>query len=163
MARRLNIKNLVPRKGAEYRQGYYKLINPSKYIGDPEKIIFRSSWEKKFATYCDLNERVISWSSEPFPIPYFNPIDNVTRPYNVDFYVKVQNGEGYSEYIVEVKPSRQLKRPVQPTGKVSPKRLESYNNAMKTYIVNAHKFQAAKEFAKGRGWQFVVVTENFIF
>ena len=164
MAKRtLNIKNLVPRKDGVYKQGYYNLVNPSKYIGDASKIIFRSSWEKKFATYCDHNDRILAWASEPMRIPYMSPVDREIKPYNVDFYVKVQTAEGYSEYIVEVKPARQLQVPVQPSGRVTAKRMASYTTQMTTYLTNLAKFTAAKEYAKGRGWDFVVVTENFLF
>ncbi len=163
MRTRLNIKNLTPRKDAPFKQGYYQLVNPQKYLGDPHKIIFRSSWEKRFATYCDHNERILSWSSEPVQIPYLNPLDGVVKPYNVDFYVKVQTEDGYKEFIVEVKPSRQLQVPNKPTGRLTEKKMNSYTNAMKTYLVNLSKFKAAKEYALSRGWEFVVVTENFIF
>ena len=162
--RSLNIKSLVPRKDSPYRQGYYKLINPAKYLGDPNKIIFRSSWEKKFAVYCDTNDRITSWSSEPVAIPYLNPVNGEMKPYNVDFYVRVQTGEKtYKEYLVEVKPSKQLKQPVQPTGRVTEKRMTAYTTQMQTYLINLSKFKAAKNYAESRGWQFIVVTEAFIF
>ena len=113
MKRKLKIKDLVPRKNSPYQQGYYKLLNPLKYIGDPTKIIFRSSYERRFAIYCDTHERILSWSSEPLEIPYLNPVDGIVKPYNVDFYVKVNTGdEKPKEYIVEVKPLRQLKQPI---------------------------------------------------
>lgn len=165
MAKRtLNIKSLVPRKDCGYRQGYYHLLNPNKYIGDPSKIIFRSGWEKKFATYCDVNDRVVAWASEPFVIQYLHPIDKVMKPYNVDFYVKIEKGENiFSEYLIEVKPSKQLLQPIHPPGRVTEKRLNAYYAQMKTYLVNLSKFQAAKSYAENRGWQFVVVTENWIF
>jgi hypothetical protein len=165
MAKRtLNIKHLTPRKDSPYQQGYYKLINPEKYIGDPSKIIFRSGWEKKFATYCDINDRVIAWSSEPFKIDYWHPVEKKIKPYNIDFYVKIDKGDRqYSEYIIEVKPSKQLKQPMQPIGRVTVKRMESYTREMKRYLTNLAKFQAAREWAAGRGWEFVVVTESWLF
>lgn len=166
MRSKLNIKNLTPRQASKsnpYQQGYYKLSNPQKYIGDTNKIIFRSSWEKKFATYCDFNDRVLAWSSEPLQIPYLNPIDKVIKPYNVDFYVKIQTGDGYKEYIVEVKPLKQLQQPVYPTGNVTAKKLKGYNTQLQQYLINLSKFQAAKEYARNRGWEFIVVTESFLF
>ena len=165
MARSLNIKNLVPRKDSPYRQGYYKLINPTKYIGDPNKIIFRSSWEKKFAIYCDTNPQIVVWSSEPMAIPYLHPIDATMKPYNVDFYIKIQKGENHFEqFLVEVKPSRQLQKPNSPsTKRLTEKKLIAYNEQLKTYLINLAKFKAAKEYAETRGWKFVVVTETFIF
>lgn len=163
MKRRLNIKDLAPRKDSPYQQGYYKLINPVKYYGDPTKIIFRSSWEKRFALYCDVNDRVLAWSSEPFEIQYLHPIDNVMKPYNIDFYVKLDRGEGsYAEYIVEVKPEKQLKKPNKPVGRMTEKKLLGYNAALKTFLINTSKFAAAKSYAEGRGWQFIIATEKFI-
>lgn len=162
--RRLNIKNLVPRKDGVYTQGYYNLLNPAKYVGDPKKIIFRSSWERRFAIYCDTNERILAWSSEPVEIPYMNPVDREIRPYNVDFYLRLKTGESeYKEYIVEVKPSRQLKQPVAPSGRITEKRMTAYTNQMKSYLINMSKFKAAKEYAIGRGWDFLVVTETMLF
>ena len=163
MRTKLNIKNLTPRKDSLYRQGYYQPANPQKYIGDLNKIIFRSSYEKRFATYCDYNERILAWSSEPIQIPYLNPIDGVIKPYNVDFYVKIKTENSYSEYLVEVKPSRQLNQPNAPIGKITEKRMISYMNAMKSYLVNLAKFKAAKQYAESRGWQFIVVTESMLF
>ena len=165
MAKRsLNIKNLVPRKNGQYKQGYYSLINPLKYLGDPNKIIFRSSYEKKFAVYCDTNERILSWSSEPVQIPYFHPIDQVVRPYNVDFYIKLKEAEDkFSQYIIEVKPARQLIKPNAPTGRINEKKMNSYNNALKSYLINMTKFAAAKTYAENRGWKFLIVTEQFLF
>jgi len=160
---KLNIKSLTPRKDSPYRQGYYHLISPNKYIGDPNKIIFRSSWERKFATYCDTNERIVAWSSEPIQILYLNPISGEIKPYNVDFYVRIKNEDSFSEYLVEVKPSRQLKQPQAPVGRVTEKKMNSYNEALKTYLINLAKFKAAKDFAKSRGWEFIVVTENMLF
>ena len=162
--RHLDIKSLVPRKDGKYQQGYYHLINFEKYIGDPGKIIFRSGYERRFATYCDINDRIVKWSSEPLKIEYFHPVDKVMKPYNVDFYVKIDKGNNvFNEYIVEVKPAKQLKKPKQPEGRMTEKKLLAYNSQLKTYIVNMSKFQAAKVYAEGRGWSFVVVSESFIF
>ena len=162
--RKLNIKNLVPRKDSQYRQGYYQLLNPSKYIGDPSKIIYRSSYEARFARYCDSDDRIIKWSSEPLVIPYYHPVDRSIKSYNVDFYVKLRTGENtYKEYLIEVKPARQLKKPQMPTKRVTEKAMTSYNNALKTYMINISKFNAAKEFAESRNMSFLIVTEAFIF
>jgi len=166
MKSKLNIKNLTPRKSSKsspYQQGYYKLVNPLKYIGDASKIIFRSSWEKRFANYCDHTERILKWSSEPFQIPYINPLSGDIKPYNVDFYVKLQTAEGYREYIIEVKPAKQLLKPEPPSERITEKKMLGYNNQMKIYLVNLAKFQAAKEYAKTRNWEFIVVTEQFLF
>ncbi len=163
MARKLDIKHLVPRKRGPYRQGYYNLLNPAKYYGDPAKIIFRSSYERKFATYCDVTEKIVTWSSEPVAIPYVSPIDQSVKPYNVDFYVKVRKADGsFKEFLVEVKPQRQLSQPSVPKGNANEKRMQAYVDQMKTYLINLAKFNAARNYCHGRGWDFIVVTENFL-
>ena len=39
----------------------FKPSNPQKYQGDPENIICRSSWERKFCNYCDTNPNILKW------------------------------------------------------------------------------------------------------
>lgn len=161
--RSLDIKNLVPRKNSVYKQDYYAVQNPNKYIGPLNKCIYRSSYELKFMKHCDSSDRVIKWSSEPLAIDYFDPIKQVMKPYNVDFYMKVEDELGNTkEYIVEVKPFRQLSPPEQPKRRTL-KMINSYNEAMKTYIINYSKFNAAKLYAESRGWEFIVVSEKYIF
>ena len=83
----------------------YKPSYPSKYKGDPNNIICRSSWERKFCRYCDLNESVISWGSEEFWIPYLSPVDNRVHRYFPDFIMKIKENTGaIKTYVVEVKP-----------------------------------------------------------
>jgi|694.fasta_scaffold16082_3 hypothetical protein len=164
MSRRLNIKNLTPRKDSGYRQGYFTPIRPEKYIGDPGKIIYRSSWEKKFMTFCDINEKVICWSSETIQVPYLNPIENSTKIYNLDFYFKVREEDGsFKEYIAEIKPSKKLEKPVLPNTRLTEKRVEAHNYQMKEYLTNIYKFQAAKQWAEERNWEFMIVTEKFLY
>jgi len=164
MARKLNIKNLVPRKDSQYRQGYYRILNSEKYIGDYHKIIYRSSWELKFCKFCDLNEKVLKWSSESIQVPYLNPLEGSMKTYNVDFYMKVlkDNGE-IKEYIVEVKPAKKLEKPKAPRIRLNEKKMNSHIAATKEYLINMHKFDAAKKWATDRGWEFIIVSEQFLF
>ena len=39
----------------------YKPNHPKKYKGDYTNIICRSSWERRFCAWCDLNENIIEW------------------------------------------------------------------------------------------------------
>jgi hypothetical protein len=87
------IKSVKPTARSGFRQGYYTLSNPDKYVGDPTKIIYRSSWEYRFCRYCDLTESVIKWSSEPYPIKYISPFDNKEHNYYIDFYMCLQKGD----------------------------------------------------------------------
>lgn len=153
---------LKPRQQGSYRQGYYKVKNLSKYIGDPLKIIYRSSWEFKFCKFCDDNLAVIKWSSEPFPIKYISPLDNREHNYYIDFYMKAIRDGIEREYLVEVKPEASLKKPVF-EGKQTLKRLSQFNKAAETWLINAAKFSAAKEYAKMTNHHFIVVSEEFLF
>ena len=163
MARKLNIKSLAP-KNTNYRQGYYKPANPEKYLGDLNKIIFRSAWERKFAVYCDSEPKVLAWSSEPVAVPYFHPVLKTMKPYYVDFYMKtLQDDNSTKEFIVEVKPSKKLIAPMLPEGRVTQKRADAFKKQAEEYMINLHKFDAAKKYAESRGWSFILVTERFHF
>jgi hypothetical protein len=157
-----DIKKIKP--NGEYKSGLYEPQNPDKYIGDIHNIIFRSSWEYRFCVYCDTNESILKWSSEPIAIQYYNPLDKKEHDYNVDFYIKVQQESGeVSEWIIEIKPERQhLNKPVL-EGAVTVQKLKSYNRNMQIWITNQAKFKAAKAWAEKRGFRFGVVDENFLF
>lgn len=164
MGRSLNIKNLVPRKDSGYRQGYYTVHNIEKYVGDVSKVIYRSSWEKKMMTFCDMNERIVKWSSETIQVPYFNPVENATKTYNLDFYFQVRQDDGSVKNIIgEVKPAKKLEKPVLPNSRLTEKRIEAHNYQMKEYVINVYKFQAAKKWAEDRGWEFMIITEHFLY
>lgn len=156
------IKNLKPKPGP-YKNGYYAIKNVEKYIGDPTQIIYRSSWERKFCVFCDHSPNIIKWSSEPFPIKYYNPIDKLTHEYNVDFYVKMVHNNGIiDDYLVEIKPKHKLGKP-EPPSKQTLKKLVNYNAQAKEYVINSAKFAAANAFAAKMGYKFIVVTEDFLF
>ena len=158
-----SIKNNKPTHSKGFKQGYYKLNNPEKYIGDPTKIIYRSSWEYKFCKYCDDSERILKWSSEPIGIKYISPLDQKEHTYYIDFYAKVKKGKEEQEYLVEVKPQASLDKPILESGSQTIKKLKNYNYALKTWIVNRAKFHAAKRHAEINGYKFVIVTEKFLF
>jgi hypothetical protein len=157
-----SIKSNKPSGKSKYRQGYYKLINPEKYIGDPSKIIYRSSWEYKFCKYCDLSEKIEKWSSEPVGIKYVSPIDGKEHTYFVDFYMRVTEKDRSMDYLAEVKPSASLAKPVLEGKKMTTNKIKNYNYALQTWIINRAKFASAKHFAEGRGYKFIVVTEEIL-
>ena len=155
----MSIKRVRPTNKSGFVQGYFKPKNPTKYVG-PEPIIYRSSWERKFMMWCDVNEGVIMWSSEPVEIPYWSKLHNKKRTYYPDFYIKIKKHDGNIEHIlVEIKPESQIKKPKPPTTN-SRKALKNYKFLAEQYVVNRDKYSAAQEFANGRGWRFVVMTEK---
>mgnify|MGYP003337769363 FL=1 len=123
-----------------------------KYTGDPTNIIMRSTWETMFANWCDKNPSVIKWKSEETVIPYRCPTDNKIHRYFVDFKITVATGK---TYLVEVKPAAQCQPPVFPG-----KRTQRYLTESLTFVKNQAKWEAAKEYAKDRGWEFKIITEK---
>lgn len=134
----------------KYYQGRYKLKNPSKYIGDAENIIYRSSWELKFLNWCDANPNVLKFSSEETIVPYVSPVDGKPHRYFVDFRIILSTGK---TYLIEIKPAIQT---MPPKGTRKTKRLLQETA---TFLVNQAKWEAAERFAKSRGWEFKVLTE----
>ena len=130
--------------------------NPQKYSGDPTNIIMRSSWETKFANWCDNNPSVIKWISEETVIPYRCKTDNRIHRYFVDFQIQVRDKlGGVKTYLVEIKPSKQTVPPIFP-GKQTKRYLEeSYS-----FIKNQSKWEAAKQYAIDRKWEFIIITEH---
>jgi len=142
---------------AESIKSLYKPEYPNKYKGNPNNIICRSSWERKFCRWCDLSESVLEWGSEEFFVKYFDPVTNRVRRYFPDFIIKVREQSGeIKKYVIEVKPKRQTIPPVQ----TSKKRTRTYITEVKTYAMNQAKWEAAKEWCKDRMIEFRIITEN---
>lgn len=156
-----DIKKIKP--SGEYKSGKFEPSNPQKYIGDIHNIIYRSSWEYRFCVYCDTNESILRWSSEPIVIKYVNPLDKKEHDYNVDFYIRVQSISEIQEWIIEIKPEKQTKKPIFEGSNATLQKLKSYNRNMQIWITNQAKFKAAKHWAEKRGFRFGVVGENFLF
>ena len=134
----------------------YVPINPQKYSGDVSNIIMRSSWETRFAKWCDTNPQIIRWSSEETVIPYVCPTDNKLHRYFIDFKIRVQQKDGSTRtYLIEVKPLKQTSPPVFPGKRTKRYLAESYG-----FIKNQAKWKAATDYAKDRGWEFKIITEK---
>ena len=141
---------------AESNKSKYHPSYPQKYKGNPNNIICRSSWERKFCRYCDLNEQVLEWGSEEFYIPYISPVDNRVHKYFPDFIMKVKESTGKNKtYVIEVKPKRQTMEP-----KKKSRVTKSYIYECKTYAVNQAKWKAATEFCEDRRIEFKIITED---
>ena len=135
----------------------YRPSFPKKYKGNPNNIICRSSWERKFCAWCDLNENITEWASEEFCIPYLSPLDGRVHRYFPDFLIKVKEKNGSTKtYVVEVKPKRQTKPPQRKSKKVT----KSFINEAKTFEVNKAKWRAATEWCKDRRLEFKIITED---
>lgn len=136
-------------KKRNYRKGYFKPKQVSKYKGNSANIIYRSSWEKKVMSFFDESNNIVWWNSEGIVVPYMNPIDRKVHSYFPDFVFMNKKNE---VYMVEIKPYKETLPPS--------KRLKRYNDAVVTYIINQSKWKQAIEFCKKQNWKFVVWTEN---
>ena len=140
-------------KAKGWSQGFYKPINPEKYKGDVNQIVFRSSWEQQFAKFLDCNIHVLQWGSEEFSIPYFHPLLNRPAQYFPDFWCRYNDKFGNTKVeVIEIKPSNQVNKP---SGK--------NREQMETWILNMAKWQAAVKFCKERNLLFRILTEKSLY
>ena len=141
--------------GETYKSRYYPSF-PNKYKGNPNNIICRSSWERRFCKWCDLNENILQWGSEEFSIPYISPIDNRIHKYFPDFIVKLRESSGrIRTYVIEVKPKKQTRPP-----KPGKRKTKSFIYETMEYAKNQAKWKAAKEFCDDRRIEFKIITED---
>ena len=138
-------------------KGRFKPKNPQKYKGDPNNIIYRSTWEVKVMNYLDENPNVLWWGSEELPIPYLNPVDKKKHRYFPDFIAKMRKADGtVMTYVIEVKPEKQTLPPTQK------RKTKTFLQEAITYEINKAKWYAAEEFCKDHGWQFLILTERHL-
>lgn len=170
-------KMMTENDSGKPKQGVYVPKHPDKVIGG--EIICRSGWEFSFARWCDDNPNVTEWGGEPMSIQYRNPacVDfdackktgaNPADPYNwpvnnyyPDFYVKIVDPDTGEErrLIIEIKPKYQTERPVAPPTGAKLQEQKRYVEAVKTYLQNIKKWEAAINWCKPRGFDFEVYTE----
>ena len=127
--------------------------NPQKYLGNADKIIFRSSWEVRLFQWLDRTPAVLQWASEEFSIPYLSPFDNMVHQYFPDALVIYKDKFGnLKKEIVEVKPYKETI--------LTPKASERDKMAL---ALNQAKWKAAARFAEMQGMNFRVLTEKSMF
>lgn len=146
---------------ARWQKGNYTPKNPDKYIGDPSKIVYRSSWERSFCEFLDNNINVLEWASEEVAIPYLKPTDNRVHKYYPDFYIKYRNKDGdIVQEIVEIKPKNQTYHTVRQSRARNPKTRLVENL---TAAINKAKWLAASQWCQQRGIVFRILTEQDLF
>jgi len=164
-------------KKGQTLQGYYRIQNPQKYVGDPNLVIFRSSWESSFCKWCDFSPSILRWSSEPVKVPYYdrisklkeckkngldpnNPKNWVVKNYNVDYWIEVNKGDGITQKMfIEIKPSNKLKKPIPPDANAPLREQRRFNSEAKDYLLNEAKWAAMTAWAEKNHTKFYVFTE----
>ena len=127
--------------------------NPQKYVGNPNRIMFRSSWELAFFKWLDQTEAVLRWGSEELHIPYVHPFDGRVHRYFPDIVVlyKDKSNQLVKE-IIEIKPHKES---------VASSRMSEEDK--RRFVINQAKWQAAEKFAISNGAKFRVLTEKSMF
>lgn len=144
---------------SKFRQGIFRPRNPEKYVGNPNNIIYRSSWELAFMTWCDNEDSIKQWASEEFSIKYVKPTDGRVHRYYPDGFIVVEDKAGtVKKYIIEIKPKKQTVPP-----KKRSRVTKSYIQECTNYAINEAKWKAAHEFALDNGVEFKILTEENIF
>jgi hypothetical protein len=133
-------------------KGKWKPKNKEKYEGNPFHITYRSLWERQAFKWCDENPKICSWSSEEVVIPYISTTDGKRHKYYPDLKINYTNGK---TVLVEIKPKRQTKPP-----KIKTRKTQKYIKEVYAYGINTSKWKYAKEYAKDRGWEFEIWTED---
>lgn len=135
-------------------KGTFEPKNPRKYIGDPKAIVYRSSWELVMMRKCDQHPGITRWASEEVVIPYISPKDGRKHRYFPDFYLEMTDKDGkFRKVLIEVKPRVQVEPPKKN------KNTKRFITEMTTWGVNQAKWNAAREFCRRNGWEFMIYTE----
>lgn len=136
-------------------QGFFRPENISKYEGDHNKIVYRSSWEHFAFQWCDKNRDVVKWASEEFFIPYQCKTDGKPHRYFPDIKITYASGK---TVLIEIKPHCQVLKPKLTKGK----KTSTILNEAFTYAKNCSKWEAAKEYCRHKGWTFQIWDENVL-
>ena len=116
-----------------FRQGFYEIKNPQKYVGRG-KPKYRSGWEFTFMLFLDNNDHILQWASESVSIPYRNR-NNTMRAELIEIKPRKQS-------LIEEKQSQRDRAQV---------------------AINYAKWDAATRWAKQNGLTFRVINEDQIF
>lgn len=140
-----------------FKQGVFKPKHPQKFIG--KFAIYRSSFELRFMRWADSNPNVLEWSSEQIIVPYVSPIDGRAHRYYVDNFVAIKEGTVVKKYLVEIKPFQQT-QPPKPSKR---KKASTVLYEQTQWVINQAKWASAKEFAKKKNAEFIILTEKELF
>lgn len=155
----------MPSNPGKYNQGFYKLLNAHKYIGNiNEPIVYRSGWEYKFMVYCDTNPLITKWGSEIFKINYVD-YKGHSRYYMPDFYIETESIENpgfLNKFLIEIKPEKEIREPIIPEKTMSEKKLKQLEYQIETWLKNKHKWVYAVDWCNSRDIKFWLVTEKHL-
>jgi hypothetical protein len=146
------------KKNRKYTQGIYHPKNPKKYTGTIP-IIYRSKLELSSMRYLDNNVNILTWGSESVIIPYISPKDGKMHRYYVDLVASLKDRNGViKKLLIEVKPEKQTKPPTI----TNRKKQSTLIYEKVTWAVNQCKWDAARQWAKSKGYTFLILNEKHL-
>jgi hypothetical protein len=148
----------LKRKNKNFVQGVFTAQNVQKYKGK-FPIIYRSSLELKVMRWFDTNPNIITWGSESVIIPYISPLDERMHRYFVDFVAVLKEANGnLKKFIIEIKPHKQTVKPEATKNK----KVKTMVYEQTEWVKNQAKWSAAEQWAKAKGYEFIILTEKHI-
>lgn len=137
---------------SRWANGFFQPLNPDKYVG--KKLPhYRSGWEHSFMRFCDANDHILQWASEPMTIPYRNPITGKQTVYVPDFLITYRTRDNtVRAELIEIKPKKQ-----------SMIESKMSNRDRAVVAINHAKWDAATRWCRQNGLHFRVITEDQIF
>lgn len=162
------IKNFKPRKSGRIKSGAYVVKNIGKYIGDLNKVYYRSGLELKLFIEIDNDPKVVRWEAEPnnLKVKYISPVDRKEHTYYPDVYCEKIVKDSLVKFLIEIKPKKFVLEPKRPnkTGdqKVDAKRNNRYWALKRRHAVIHAKRKSAENLAKRRGMKYIFITEDYI-
>lgn len=101
----------------------------------------------------DNNPAITKWSSEEVHVPYRCPVSGNRKNYYPDALCRTTQKDGTEKvFLIEIKPAHETKPP----------KNKKNTYATATYLKNMAKWEAAEKYAKARGWEFKIITEQDI-
>lgn len=138
-------------------RGYFKPKNPQKYVGDLNKIEFKSGLELEAFKQFDYHSSILQWSVEAVKIPY--RFKGNSHYYVVDVWTKVKGKDGFTqEYLIEIKHTKNVKKPT-----YNKRKTKRYEADLLEWERNQSKWSAAHEYAKNKKIKFTLLTEKVIY
>lgn len=135
----------------KFKQGWYKLLNPDKFLEPRNKFMksykfidgnkfvnYKSSLELKAFQYLDKSEKIFNWSLEPIGIPY--TFNGKKHKYFPDLFVN-------NSIYIELKPYYLTQYP-------------KNERQIPGYLKNLSKWEAMQNFCTENNFIFIILTEK---
>lgn len=147
--------------------GTFTPTNPQKYMGDPTKVTYKSTFELAMMSKFDSQQSILGWLANGVPsshahlregIPFENPYTRRWDVFYPDFFVVVMNAKNKQHVeVIEVKSLIDLPQAMSGTTGATNQAIEEEQ------VLNAAKYSEAIRWCKSRGYKFRVIDQEMTF